>query len=557
MSAEPNNSGRIVEAAARPETAHRETIRIEMKPGEARAEARQLDMSSPLEGPTPETGGLDVPEIVGDRIHALEVFVAVLSVLVVSLGSFQLHFTLPVTGFELFLIIVIAALRLGFWQATVTSVVAVICLDFFFTEPLFSLKTDAAGLMGLGAFESAALVVSRLSAQVQLQAQIARQQRNNMERLYQLARNVLLVNRHEPVGPQIAAFIHQAIGVEAVALFDASTLQVCAAGKTEPMLGETARNAWLMDRNEDNLPGHMWSRVLRLGHKGTGAIALRADHLSPIVADAIASLAAIALERSRSLEKETRAEAGRQSEQLRTAVLDALAHAFKTPLTTILAASSGLLEGGTLTPQQTELISLIDDQSVVLNNLTTRLLQTARLEGAEIHLRQEECTLGELIDDVVEAFEPQFRSRPAHILVADTEVPVSGDCPLIVTALRQLIDNAIKYSDPHTGITIAAESSLDEILISVHNEGPAIRPEDRDRIFDRFYRSPGTEHRAAGTGLGLSIARKIAEAHQGRVWAGTGSAGATFYFALPLTRAGKPLSSGRAAKGVNDDPGAW
>jgi two-component system sensor histidine kinase KdpD len=328
------------------------------------------------------------------------------------------------------------------------------------------------------------------------------------------------------------------------------------AGALVPDLGEAARNAWLMDKNEDNLPGQMWSRVLRLGHKGTGAIALRADHLSPIVADAIASIAAIALERSRSLEKETRAEAARQSEQLRTAVLDALAHAFKTPLTTILAASSGLLEAGTLNSQEAELVTLIDDQSVVLNDLTTRLLQTARLEGAEMHLRREECSLGELIDEVVEPFRAQFNIRPARILVPDREAPVSGDSHLIVTALRQLVDNAIKYSDPGTAITISAEAAQTgngagkgEILISVHNEGLAIRPEDRDRIFDRFYRSPGTEHRAAGTGLGLSITKKIAEAHQGRVWAGSGQNGATFFFALPLNES-------LSRNGVEDDPDA-
>jgi two-component system sensor histidine kinase KdpD len=344
--------------------------------------------------------------------------------------------------------------------------------------------------------------------------------------------------------------------VDTVALFDSATPQVCWAGSPQPDLEEAARNAWIMDRNEDNLPGQVWSRVLRLGHKGTGAIALRASHLSPIVADATASIAAIALERSRSLEKETRAEAARQSEQLRTAVLDALAHAFKTPLTTILAASSGLLEAGNLNPQETELVTLIDDQSVVLNALTTRLLQTARLEGAEIHLRREECSLGELIEEVLEPFAAQFAGRPARIVVPEREIPVSGDSHLIVTAVRQLVDNAIKYSDPGTAITIAAEATRSdgksEILISVHNEGPAIRPEDRERIFDRFYRSPGTEHRAAGTGLGLSITRKIAEAHQGRVWAGAGERGAAFFFALPLDRS----LSGHGRKRVEDDPDA-
>jgi two-component system sensor histidine kinase KdpD len=522
-----------------------ETLLVPATPSQG--EGRDGAASSNVESPHVDDRPTD------SRIVALEIFAAILAVLVVSLASFQLRLTLPVVGFVLFLIIVVAALRLGFWQATITSVVAVGCLDFFFTQPLFSLKTDPAGLTALAAFESAALVVSRLSAQVQLQARIANQQRNNMERLYELARNILLVNRHEPTGQQIAAFIQRAIGVDSVALFDSSTLQVYGAGARQPDLEETARNAWLMDKHEDNLPGHKWSRVLRIGHKGSGAIALRADHLSPIVADAIASIAAIALERSRSLEKETMAEAARQSEQLRTAVLDALAHAFKTPLTTILAASSGLLEGGTLRPQEAELVQLIDDQSIVLNDLTTRLLQTARLEGAEMHLRNEESSIGELINDVLEPFAGHFNVRPALIVIPDREVPVYGDGSLIVMAVRQLVDNAIKYSDPGTAITISAEAKHDEILISVHNEGPVIRPDDRERIFDRFYRSPGTEHRAAGTGLGLSITKKIAEAHLGRVWAGTGDKGATFFFALPLNHL---PSRGRLRKEVEDDPDA-
>ncbi len=483
-----------------------------------------------------------------------EIAVAILAALAVTGVSLQLGFAFPVTGFVLLLVIVITALRLGLWEATVTSVVAVLCLDFFFTPPLFSFKTDAAGWTALAAFECTALVVSRLSAQVQLQADLANRQRNNMERLYELARSILLVNRHEPAGSQIAAFIQHAIGVDAVALFDSSTLQVYGAGPEGLDLEECVRNAWLLDSNEDNLPGHRWSRVLRLGTKGTGAIALRAEHLSPIVVDATASIAAIALERSRSLEKETRAEAARQSEQLRTAVLDALAHAFKTPLTSILAASSGLLEAGTLGPREAELVTLIDDQAVSLSDLTTRLLQTARLEGAQLRLRREELSLSEAVAEAIAPFAAQFARRPARIAMPDKDLSVSGDRELIATALRQLVDNAIKYSEPGTAITISANRSTEamgeEIVISVHNEGPGIRPEDRERIFDRFYRSPGTEHRAAGTGIGLSIAKKIAEAHHGRVWAGTSETGATFFFALPfLSSPARPFTDARP--GVN------
>lgn len=503
-------------------------------------------------GPESAAGVLPVPEAAAgkERRRAksgpvrtafpkpAEFLAATGTILAVSVAAFQLHFSLPVTAFVFFLIIVVMALRLGFWEATVASVAAVACLDYFFTTPLFSFRTDAAGWTALSAFECAALVVSRLSAQVQRQAEIANQQRNNMEQLYELARNILLVDRHEPVGPQIAMFIQQAIQVDSVALFDPSPAQVHVAGSPGSDLQQAARNAWLLDKNEDNLTNHTWSRVLRIGHKGIGAIALRADHLSPIVADAIASIAAIAMERSRSLEKETRAEAARQSEQLRTAVLDALAHAFKTPLTTILAASSGLLETGTLGSQETELVTLIDNQSVVLSDLTTRLLQTARLAGAAIHLKREECSFSELFDEVLSPFKGQFDRRTTRVVLPQRDVPVVGDTELIATALRQLVDNAIKYSDPDSVITISGSAVNGEVAISVHNQGIPIGAEDREKIFERFYRSPGTEHRAAGTGLGLSIAKKIAEAHMGRVWVESDETGTTFFFSLPASRAG-------------------
>ena len=469
-----------------------------------------------------------------DRIMAVEIFAAILLVIVLSLGAFQLHFPLAVTAFALILVVVVTAMRLGFWQATLASAVAVVCLDFFFTIPIFSLKTDATDAAALVAFECAALIVSRLSTQVQLQARIATQQRNNMERLYILARNVLSINRTEPIGPQIVSLVRQTIGLESVALFDAATMSVYGVGRASSQLEAAARDVWVLDKDEDNTAGRTWSRVLRMGRKGTGAIVLRAGHLSPIVADAIASIAAIALERSRSFEKETRAQAARESEQLRTAVLDALAHAFKTPLTTIRAASSGLLEAGTLNAPEAELASLIDEQSVVLNELTTRLLQTARLAEEEITLRREECTIRELIDDLLEPFAGNFQHRPANVDIPDGTVVVTGDCGLIVTALHQLVDNAIKYSDPGTGVAIAAERVADDILVSVHNDGPPIQPADRDRIFDRFYRSHEMQHKAAGTGLGLSITRKIAEAHRGRVWTENVRGGPTFYFSLPF-----------------------
>jgi two-component system sensor histidine kinase KdpD len=116
--------------------------------------------------------------------------------------------------------------------------------------------------------------------------------------------------------------------------------------------------------------------------------------------------------------------------------------------------------------------------------------------------------------------------------VADLEV--YGDREILSTALEQFIDNASKYSTPGSPISVTAEENLGEIVIAVHNEGPPIRPADRERIFERFYRAEESRHRASGTGLGLSIAKKAADAHDGRTWVVSEErAGTTFFLALP------------------------
>jgi two-component system sensor histidine kinase KdpD len=455
----------------------------------------------------------------------------------VTYAAWHLRLTLPSIAFLYFLMIVMTAVRWGFWEATVASVAAVACLDYFFTAPFFSFRvTGAANWIALGAFEFSGLIVSRLSTKAQQQARIARQERNNMARLYELSRNILLLDRHAPPGPQIAAFIHGTLEIESIALFDPSLDRADEAGKLAPELREMARNAWVKHEDEDNPKAFTWCRLLRSGQKGIGAIALRGHSLNPLVVDAAASIAAVALERSRALEQETRAEAARQSDQLRTAVLDALAHAFKTPLTAIRAASSGLLETGNLASSETELVTIIDEQSEHLNDLATRLLKTARLEGAEVPVRREHRRITEVIDKVLDSFPQDFGGHRIDVRLSRLDGLVYGNYELIVTALTQLVDNAIKYSDEGSPIAITAEATGNDTIFGVHNQGPSIRPEERERVFERFYRSQGTEHRAPGTGLGLSITKKVAEAHLGRAWVQSSDAGqTTFFFALPIS----------------------
>ncbi len=473
---------------------------------------------------------------------AIEFLLGAAIFVAVTFVAWRLHQMLPTVAPIYFLVIVLVAIRWGFWEATIASFVAVGCLDYLFTEPLYSFRTTAPNWIAIGVFEFTGLVVSRLSTHAHEQARIAWQERNNMARLYALGRSILLLDRHEPAGPQIATFIQCTIELESVVLFDAATDFTGEAGLPTPALREMTRDCWARDVNLDEPRSHAWCRILRLGPKGIGALAMSGPELNPLVADSVASIAAVALERSRALEKETKAEAARQSDQLRTAVLDALAHAFKTPLTAIRAASSGLLEASSLDPRDTELISLIDEQSAHLNDLATRLLRTARLDRADMQVRGERHRAAELMDEVLSRF-PE--GLDGHTLVhsipgfdssesGPSDPIVYGNGELIVTALTQIVDNALKYSDPGSAIGFAVAAQPHETIFAVHNAGPVIQPEEREQIFERFYRSPDLEHRAAGTGLGLSITKKVGEAHHGRVWVTSGEReGTTFYLAFP------------------------
>jgi two-component system sensor histidine kinase KdpD len=161
----------------------------------------------------------------------------------------------------------------------------------------------------------------------------------------------------------------------------------------------------------------------------------------------------------------------------------------------------------------------------------------ARIDAAEIALRRERVPVLTLIEDVLERRREQLRGRAVSSSDSAAFLEIQGDREILAAALEQFLDNASKYSTPGSPISVTAEENLGEVVVAVHNEGPPIRPADRERIFERFYRAEEARHRAAGTGLGLSIAKKAAEAHGGRTWVVSEErSGTTFFLALPGAR---------------------
>jgi two-component system, OmpR family, sensor histidine kinase KdpD len=161
-------------------------------------------------------------------------------------------------------------------------------------------------------------------------------------------------------------------------------------------------------------------------------------------------------------------------------------------------------------------------------------LQTAKLEAGKVGLERESVNVKKLVFEVLAAQAAQDERDRMQVVMEDPDLTVRVDRELLSMILAQYLDNARKYSTPHTPIEIATRKSRTEVLISVHNFGSTIRIEDRERIFDRFYRAPDLKDKASGTGIGLSVVRKAAEANHGHVWAiSDEKEGTTFFLSLP------------------------
>lgn len=448
--------------------------------------------------------------------------------------GYVLHFNPAPVGFLFLLVVVCVAILCGFWQASVVSVLACACLDYFFYPPLLQFTiSDPQDWVALGAFELSALLVSRLSSREQLNSREANLQRTALEQLYELSRNTLLINLHQPAGPQLTRLIQRIFTVDAVAIFDANSGECDAVGAWLEDEKNLARECYLAQMDDDDRTMLTWRRLLRSGMDSIGAIAIRGN-LGSLVVDALASLTGITLDRCVSFQKENQIEAAHQSERLRAAVLDSLAHAVKTPLTAIQAASAGLSEVGGLNSTQQELVSLIECEADKLSGLSTRLLQTAKLEAEELSVTTDEIVVGDLVNTALVEQKRRMSGHPVEIAVTDPGLTLRGDRDLLSMALEQFLDNAAKYSFAGTAVKVAAWESHKEVLISVHNFGPPIPISDRERIFQRFYRSEKTKHLAPGTGIGLSTVKMAAEAHHGHVWViSNESDGTTFFLSLP------------------------
>ena len=479
---------------------------------------------------------LKLPRGSGLRIllFVLECSLGTVAVMLLAAFAHWAQWLLPVAVLLYLLIVLPTALLYGFWQAVIVSFAAVAAHSFFAAhDPHSNQVANVANSVTLAAFVLTALIVSRLSSRVTRHAVEAESWGRQMQDLYEFTRRTLQMNLHLEPGPQLAELIHDIFALEAVVLFDADLHEIYQAGYWEADPREMAQNVYYFETADDDPDIGMGRRVLRLGTVPIGSLVVRGE-TSPLTNNAIASLIAITFDRYRAFANESQIETERRTEQLRATVLDSLAHAYKTPLTAIRAASSGLGEMGKLSASQGELVALIDEQAEVLNELTTRLLTTARLDAGELAIHATAISVGSLIEEVLGGLRDRLASMKVVVDMQNDEMLLCCDRKLMATLLTQYIDNACKYSIYGTAVSIRVAKAKNEMIFSVNSRGPVIPMEDRERIFDRYYRSSTSSNRAAGTGIGLSVARRAAHVHGGHVWVSSDEIeGTTFFAAIP------------------------
>jgi len=455
--------------------------------------------------------------------------------MLLTLLSYRLHFNLSAaTSVHLFLVVVIA-LRWGLFEASVVSILSVACLDYFFTQPLFQFYiTDSHDWIALLVFEATALVVSSLSDRVSHHARELEWRQAQQQKLYELSQNILLLNREAAVDQQLVDLIRSSLRVKGVALWNAYEMHQWKSGDCD-FSDDEVRFAYFLETNDDDLSTGVSRRVLRLGTRPIGSLFLCGHSLDSASINAASSLAAVAIERARSFSTEANAEAAKQSEQLRSAILDGLAHSFKSPLTTIRASSSGLLAMNTLSGAEERLVSLIDRHAGHLSDLANHLLLTAKLDGGDLKVKREQVDVAQLIRNTIAESSQELDGHPIDFQ-SSAFCNAYADRKLLQMALFQVLDNAAKYSCPKSQVIIALREEETELVISIRNEGSFIPDYEREKIFQRFYRCSESVKSISGTGIGLSVVRRIAEAHRGRTWVESDYVnGTTFAIALPRT----------------------
>jgi two-component system sensor histidine kinase KdpD len=421
------------------------------------------------------------------------------------------------------------------------SVVAMLVFNYEFLPPVGTFTiADPQNWVALGAFLVTSIMGSQLSARIRRQADEAHSRRREIERLYKFSQKLLGEGNVIQLMNAIPNYIVESFEAGAAELFLPQKEKFYRSGYGASHLDEEKmKTAFLRDELTIEPQQSVYFVPVRLGVRAIGSLGISGARLSRQTLDAISGLVAIAIERARAVEQLSQTEAERQGERLKSALLDSVTHDFRTPLTSMKAAVTSLLDDGCeqIAPQAHELLSIINEECDRLNHLVEEAAEMARLEAGEIELTYAPISIEEIIQGALALSKSSLGGREIQVKVAPNLPPVEADLGRAQDILVKLVDNANLYSPKEEPITITAELSGDYVTTSVADRGPGIDDLEQGMIFDKFYRGKDQRYLVRGTGMGLPIAKALVTAHKGTIGVTSQLGhGSVFSFSLPIAR---------------------
>ena len=466
-----------------------------------------------------------------------------------------------------FLIVVVGATVLaGQTAGLFASVLGFALFNFFLVPPYLTFViADLQNILALFVFLGVSTLISWLIADAREQAIQAQRRAEDVSRLYELSQAITGARHMDDVLPAIAgkvADVFQAqccwillpngsgqLTVQAQAVADGRTLT-----RDEMALADWAfhhgSNVGQKDPGAPESTGIVFM-PLRSGRGTIGVLGV-ADKIGPMpftvaertVLATFADQAAVAIERLYLLREAERAEVLARTDELKSALMLTVSHDLRTPLASIMASVTSLLEPGMEWDTETrqDFLLAIYEEARRLDRLVGNLLQMSRIEAGALRPEKEWYAIGEVIEAVLQRLEATLSGRPVT-------TDIEGDLPLVLLdfteidqVITNLLENAAKYTPPGTPVSIEAHRAGDTIEVSVSDQGDGVPTDHLANLFSKFYRVDGHKQ-IKGMGLGLAISRGLVEAHGGRIWArNLQQGGLKVTFTLPVS----PDSKGAA-----------
>jgi len=449
-----------------------------------------------------------------------------------------LHPNPTTVALTLLLGILMVAASWGLRYAIPTSVLAALGFNYFFLPPVGTLTiADTQNWVALFAFLFTSVVASQLSERARRQAREAHRRRYEVETLYLFSQQLLVTENVVALLKQIPQMVTETFGIREAAIYLAGKDQVYrSVAEREDLPVEQLRDLALRGEAVIDRPGEKSIVPLRVGVRSVGALGLRGELPSNETLEAMAGLAAIAIERVDALENLARTEAGRESERLRSALLDSVTHEFRTPLTGIKASVTALRADGHLgSEQRQELLTVIEEEADRLNRLVGEAVEMAQLDAREVKLELAPYSIREAIDSALAETATTLADHPVEVRLPSHLPNALMDIAWVRKVLQHLLENAAKYSSAGAPIFVSSEVKSGCLVTSVADRGIGVSDLERSLIFDKFYRGQGQRQRIHGTGMGLAIVKAIVEAHGGTIEVTSQLGhGSVFSFSLPL-----------------------